>query len=318
MTQNTHENPVKFLEFHVKNFKNELSQLNYSENTIKTYLREINYFIEYFREFQEEMSITDINRPFIQQSLTFREKFSKKGKISSNTKILYIKALHSFFNYLTDVMNGTVNFSIHFDKIKIQSEKKERVYLNDDEIKRLITYLNYKSNTARSYIARRNILLVKILLYTGMRITEAINLKMDDLQVSELDKNVFQIKVFGKGKKEAFCYIDRLKIEDDLEELRHFRKIYNIHSDYIFVSKSNRQITRTESYLIVRNILKKAGINKTGVHIFRHTLGYHLAQRGVRIEDIQEILRHSNINTTRIYVQRKEIDKIEGIKKIDF
>lgn len=318
MTQNNSENPVKFLEYHLKNFKNELIQLNYSENTIKTYLREINYFIEYFREFQDEMNITDINRPFIQKSLIFREKFSKKGKISSNTKVLYIKALHIFFNYLTDVMNGIVNFSIHFDKIKIQTEKKEKKYLNDDEIKRLITYLNYKSNISKSYIARRNVLLVKILLYTGMRITEAINLKIDDFQVSELDKNVFQIRVFGKGKKEGFCYIDRLKIEDDLEEIKHLKKIYNINSDYIFVSKSNRQITRTECYTIVKNILKKSGINKTGLHIFRHTLGYHLAQKGVRIEDIQEILRHSNINTTRIYIQRREIDKIEGIKKIDF
>lgn len=318
MTPKYTENPIKVLEFHKENFKNELIQMNYSENTINSYIKEINYFIEYFREFQDKMAITDINRPFIQQSIIFREKFSKKGKISANTKIIYIKALKSFLNYLTDAYNGVINFGIHFDKIKIQTEKKEKTYLNEEEIKRLLNYINLKSIKAKSYVSIRNILLIKILLFTGMRVSELINLKISDIQVSDLDNNVFQIKVFGKGKKEAICYIDRSKIEDNLEDLKKIRKLCKITTDYLFASKSNRQITRIEVYSFVKKLFQKIGINKTGVHIFRHTLGFHLAQKGVRIEDIQEILRHSNINTTRIYVQRKELDKIEGIKKIDF
>lgn len=151
-----------------------------------------------------------------------------------------------------------------------------------------------------------------------MRASELINIKLSDLKDFEEDKSVFQIKTFGKGKKEAFCYIDKSKIEDTLERLLKLRKQLNITSEYIFVSKNNRIVSRTELYLVTAQFLKNAGISKRGVHIFRHTLGFHLAQKGVRIEDIQEILRHSNLNTTKIYVQRREQDKVNGIKKIDY
>ena len=164
----------------------------------------------------------------------------------------------------------------------------------------------------------RNILLIKLLLFTGMRASEVINVKLSDLKTYEEDIDVYQIKIIGKGSKEAYCYVDKSKIDDVLEKLITLRKQQNIESDYLFVSKTGRQITRHEAYIAVSGILKKAGINKKGLHIFRHTLGFHLAQKGVRLEDIQEILRHSNINTTRIYVQRRELDKVKGIKKIGF
>ncbi|ADR19978.1 tyrosine-type recombinase/integrase [Calditerrivibrio nitroreducens] len=318
MTPKPAENPIPILQKHKENFLNELKSQNYSKNTITAYSQEIDYFIEFFRGFQDDMEIIDINRPFIQQSLIFREENSKTGKIATNTKKMYLKALYQFFVYLTDAMNGIKDFTTLFSKIKIKAETRQKEYLNEVEIKRLLNYINVKKNKRMSFITCRNILLIKILLYTGMRASEVINIKLSDITTYEQDKNIIQIRIIGKGNKEGFCYIDHLKISEELEDTLLFRKRLNITSEYLFTTKTGRQMTRQEAFLATANILKKAGINKKGLHLFRHTLGFHLAQKGVRIEDIQEILRHSNINTTRIYVQRREADKINGIKKIDY
>jgi integrase/recombinase XerD len=318
MTPKPAENPIPILQKHKENFLIELKSQNYSENTILAYSREIEYFIEYFRGFQDEMDIIDINRPFVQQSIIFREENSRTGKISTNTKKMYLKALYQFFIYLTEVMNGIKDFTTAFNKIKIQTETKQKEYLTEEEIKRLLNYINLQKNKRLSYISWRNILLIKILFYTGMRASEVINIKLSDMKTYEEDKNIIQIKVIGKGNKEAYCYIDHMKIEEELEEVLRHRKLHNIESEYLFTTKTGRQITRQEAFIAIEKILKQAGINKKGLHLFRHTLGFLLAQKGVRLEDIQEILRHSNINTTRIYVQRREADKINGIKKIDY
>lgn len=318
MTENNSKNSLKQILDLKNDFLNELKSLNYSENTILAYSKEIDYFIEYFRGYYEEMDLIDINRPFIQSSLTFREKMSKYGKISPNTKKMYLKALYQFFVYITDALNGIKDFTSLFNKIKIQTEKNEKNYLNAEEIKRLLNYINILQKKEHSYIICRNVLFLKLLLYTGMRASEIVNLKLSDITTYEDDISMYQIRVFGKGKKEAYCYVDKIKIQDEIEEIISLRKKLGIASEYIFVSKKGRQITRYEYYTIVSKILKKAGINKKGLHIFRHTLGFQLAQKGVRIEDIQEILRHSNINTTRIYVQRKENDKVSALKKIDY
>lgn len=86
MTPKPTENPIIILEKLKEQFTNELKYQNYSENTILAYEREIDYFIEYFREFQEEMDILDINRPFIQKSINFREEQSNKEKYQQTQK----------------------------------------------------------------------------------------------------------------------------------------------------------------------------------------------------------------------------------------
>lgn len=304
---------IKFLEKATKDFIFYLRHSNYSSNTIKTYYREIEFFLEYFRQYSEEMDIFDINRPFIVGSLEFREKASNSTTVSFNTKKIYIAALYQFFVYLTDLVNGRKDFTYLFRNIKIQIEKKQKQYLTQEEVNRLLNYIKPFGNT---FLQIRNKLMIKFLLFAGLRVSELLGLKISDITTAEEDKNVFKIRVFGKGRKEAFCYIDRSKIEDDLEEFLRIRRRFKINSDYLFISKTNRVLRRDEVYKICTNALKKAGIDKKGVHIFRHTLGFILAQKGVRIEDIQDILRHSNINTTRIYVQRTEKDIINTVKKL--
>jgi integrase/recombinase XerD len=310
------ENVIEVLKRYKKEFLNELKIQNYSENTIETYSKEIEYFIEYFRMFQDEIGLEEINRPFIQQSLIFREEQSVKDKISANTKKLYIKALYQFCIYLTDCLEGKKDFTAPFQKINVRSEIKEKKYLNEDEVERLFNYLEVLKNQRKMYPTIRNILLVKIVYFTGMRVSEVLNLTFNDIKEFEGDKDIWQIRVFGKGKKEAFCYIKKDKIGEELEQLQRFRSKFHIDTPYLFCSKKGRKLTRFEAYDVFTTTLRKAGINKQGVHIFRHTLGFNLAQKNVRIEDIQEVLRHANISTTRIYVQRKEIDKINSVKKI--
>ncbi len=302
---------VKQLEAYKDAFLEDMRQLGRSQNTISSYEREINIFIEFSREFDEEMEIEDINRPFIMQALIFRSNYSNRGNISDNTKKLFISALKSYFLFISDVMPERKDFMSIFRKIVIKRPVRQKEHLTDEEVKRLLDYIEKTKNKRSAYPIYRNSLLIKLMLFAGLRISEALSLKYSNFE-EENEQELFIIKVIGKGNKEEFVYIKKSLIEDDLLTIKEFFP----DREKIMLTRTGKPLSRHSAYIMIKGYLKKVNIFKTGLHIFRHTLGYRLADRGVPIEDIQDILRHSNINTTRIYVSRTAKHKLDAINKL--
>ena len=291
--------------YEIKNgLESEMKVLGYANNTIRMYMNELDYFINFCVKYDGEIDFTEINRPIILEALDYREKQSKDGKISANTKEVFIKALKRLFAYIEDNIDDERNYMRMFKNIKVQKETKEKEYLTDEEIERLLNVLEQKKKNP-SYTNFKNVLLIKLLLFGGLRINEALNLQIGDFEFGN-GGSVYKVRVLGKGNKEGYVYIKKELIEDELNEIIKERK-----SGHIFVTKSGRLMTSREARGASERLYQKAKIFKHGLHMLRHTLAMKLVREGVDIVHIKKILRHSNIATTTVYAKSNEDSLVE-------
>ena len=181
--------------------------------------------------------------------------------------------------------------------IDIKTPKKQRKLpdvLTKDEIKRLI-------DAAGNL---RDKLLVEFMYSAGLRVSECASLKKSDLNIEDktgLLKN-------GKGGKDRFFILSD-KLTRDLNEY-----LTDLGSDYIFAI-GETPISARRVQVIVHNLAKKANIKKkVYCHLLRHSFATHLLEAGVDIRKIQELLAHSNLQTTQFYTQvsKKELKKVKS------
>ncbi|SUX00626.1 phage integrase family site specific recombinase [Campylobacter jejuni subsp. doylei] len=251
-----------------------IQALSYSNNTFLLYRRILLEFVEYFLDYQDEMQINDIKTTFLINFLNYLENKSKNNnKLSKKTKITYLRVLTSFFSFISDNNDDLFIFSFDMKKIRFRTEKSEEKlnYLNENEIIRLNNVLEKEKAKKEVYNSFRNSLLIKLMLYGGLRISEALNVKLCDFE----------------------------EVDDELE---YFKE--NIQdSDYIMQTSTGKHLNRSNAFLIVNNIYAKALISKKGLHLLRHTLAMRLTAKGTNLVVIQKILRHANLNTTTIYAK---------------
>jgi len=252
-----------------------------SKNTIKTYSSITKKFLEFL--INNGIIITDtksINSSLDKNIiLKFLAELKVKKKLDSNSLRLYVRAISSFLKFLD---NESLAKQIKAPKV----DKRLPKFITYDELNRLL-------ENAENY---RDKLIIKFLFYTGVRVSELIKIKKNDIIFEE-----GFVKVYGKGGKERIVPIPK----GLLNELKDY--INKINTENIF-PLSSRQVER-----IIKNIAKKAGINKKVTpHVLRHSLATTLLSKGVDIRYIQEILGHSSLNITQIYThvvpnQLKEI-----------
>jgi integrase/recombinase XerD len=252
-----------------------------SKNTIKTYSGIIKRFLEFL--INNGIIITDtksINNSLDKNLiLKFLAEIKVKKKLDSNSLRLYVRALSSFLKFLD---NESLAKQIKAPKV----DKRLPKFITYDELNKLI-------ENAENY---RDKLIIKFLFYTGVRVSELVKIKKNDIIFEE-----GFVKVYGKGGKERIVPIPK----ELLNELKDY--INKINTENIF-PLSSRQVER-----IIKNIAKKAGISKKVTpHVLRHSLATTLLSKGVDIRYIQEILGHSSLNITQIYThvvpsQLKEI-----------
>lgn len=171
-------------------------------------------------------------------------------------------------------------------------------YLSDKEVKRLFDGLPYAS--AEDI---RNMAIIKLLYYTGMRIGEVQQLNMEHVQW-----DTRQLLVRGKGDKERLIPISQ-KLVDVLEEWVSVRATlpYLKSSQALFVTLGRNHRGERICYgamrQIVKGLLKDAGLGDYSPHKLRHTFATQLLDRGAPLEQISKLLGHSRLDTTLIYAQ---------------
>jgi len=294
-----------------KFFIYEKKTLQRSKKTIEQYERVLESFYNFSIEHEDYMKISSINKQYLLNFLIWKDEDSEK---SATSKHSYITILKSFFKYISDNNAEEINLLKGMKGISIRLPKREPKGLNEDEVELLLTtleeLLNKEVKTARNMLINyRNVVIVKILLYGGLRVSELLNLKLEDIELL-IKYNVFKIRVIGKGNKERFSYIDSDKIKKEINFLNQ-NKI-----EYIAQTKTNKVMDRKNLHTMLGEFYKKSGIkNKSGIHILRHTFAQSLVEENVNLSTIQDLLGHSNIQTTMIYARTNEKNKIEAIKK---
>lgn len=299
MTIGINDNEVE-LEKWKNSFIFNLKALNYSKNTINAYILQINSFIEFAIIYQDEFSLKNIKQMHLGMFFNFLDEESHKKNqklLSGATKKAYYRTLKSFFNFISNNNDDLINYDELFKNFKIKfknSENNELNYLKNDEIVKIMNYFDKKITKQPTFSNYRNFFLIKLMCKGGLRISEALNLKLLNFIKK---KDFYTIFFIGKGGAEQIIYIKDNIIDKEIE---YFQKMKNTNA-FIFTTQSGKQLNRTNAYRIINNVYSKCGIRKKGCHILRHSFAMGLLDNGANISVIQKALRHKSVETTMIY-----------------
>ncbi|MBU2576201.1 MAG: tyrosine-type recombinase/integrase [Nanoarchaeota archaeon] len=257
----------------LEKLKEELKIRNYARKTIKSYLYSVSKFLDYSES-------KGINLEVVKE---YTLKRLEGQNPSSVAKDLF--AIKFFFE---NVLNQDLVLPT------IKRNKPLPDILTIGEIKQLIdNTLNIK-----------HILIIKILYGCGLRVSEIINLKKEDVNFEE---GLIHVKM-AKGRKDRFVKIPNSVIED----LENFMKISG--GVYLFGSNRGGKLTDSTIQAIMKNSAKKAGIKKRVYpHLLRHSFATHLLEQGTDLRVIQKLLGHSDIKTTQIYTHISQAS-IQNVK----
>ena len=225
--------------------------------------------------------------------------FLDNVEATARTKAHYLTVFNSFYKYLVfmDKIKSNPCDGIKAPKL----EKKLPTYLTNEEIAKLF---NIRLTKPVDY---RNKAILEVMYATGARISEVIN-----LEVNQIDFEECIIRVVGKGKKERIIPLDDVAIEALDNYINNYRPflIKNETFNYVFLNKNGEKISRQMIFKILKNLANKAGIIKEiSPHTLRHSFASNLLNNGADLRVIQELLGHENLETTEIYshLQNKKI-----------
>lgn len=281
-------------------FIKEKKVLNSSINTISTYSRILNSFYEYILDIDDLEELTDIDKEILINFLTYSE------NSANSSQILKLAVLKSFFIFVDEKEQLGGLFELRFKKLTIKKESTEVDALSGGEVERLLGLFKKSSG---SFNKNRDALLIKLILFTGIRASECLAIKVSDIALIE-DDSVYKIKISGKGSKERFVYI---RVETIFREY-DFLISQGYITNYIAVTNTGRVMSRVGLYNVITNKMKKARIAKSGVHILRHTFARNLVSKNVNLKTISELLGHADITlTARTYARSNEESKIRAV-----
>ena len=227
---------------------------------------------------------------------------SQTSSLSDASKKNHRIALLSFFSYI-DKQNENEDGSSYLYKIELKnwgglsgkSGTKLPSYMNKEEIDRFLLAIDNFEFTHN--VANRNRLILKIIIYTGIRVSEILNLRQKDIFKED---GVYVLQIKGKGNKPRIVMIKDSIIEQDLNNWLDIRVC---NSDLLVCNKAGNILTQAYVSRIVENILISAGIRKekNGAHMLRHSFATLLYVKHRDLILVQEALGHADINTSRIY-----------------
>ena len=256
-----------------------------SENTYKSYLDNLYKLSEYFNK----------NKDSIRDTSTFEEdelrEFFYKLDLNNKSKAHYLTVINSYYNFLVreKVINKNPVTGIRMPKL----DKKLPNYLTVEEVDKL---LDIKLTKPNDY---RNKAMLELLYGSGLRISELINLKLE-----QIDFNDELVRVMGKGKKERIIPLNDYAmkyLKDYVFNYRNFL-LKTKNSDYLFINSMGSNISRQGFFKILKALAKDAGIKKDiSPHTLRHSFATHMLNNGADLRVIQELLGHENLVTTEIY-----------------
>jgi len=237
---------------------------------------------------------------------------SQTATLSDATKKNYRIALLGFFKYIDKNNEERYSYGIELKNwggLGGKSGVKLPSFMTKDEVRRFIEAIDqYPFNPKNSF---RNRFIIKLILYTGIRVGEALSIKRKDF-IKDGDAYVIQVR--GKGNKPRVVMIKEKIIKVELQE---YYKNETCNDDLLFCNKKKNKLTQSYISRIVEKILLSAGIRKekNGAHMLRHTFATMLYAKNRDLILVQESLGHADINTSRIYTHfdKQQLEKTTDI-----
>ena len=260
-----------------------------SANSVDAYLHDIEKLTAFLEMSGSKLGPHEIT---LQQLEQFIEWICQLGMVPGSQARI-ISGLRSFFKYCLLEQIITINPAALLEAPKLKRALPDILSFN--EIETIIQQIDLSKPEGG-----RNKAILETLYSCGLRVTELVNLRLSCLYL-----DVGFIKVIGKGDKERLVPIG----SDAIKYINIYRQTIRVHvaikkgnEDILFVNRRGGQLSRVMIFLIIKDLAKKAGINKTiSPHTFRHSFATHLVEGGADLRAVQEMLGHESITTTEIY-----------------
>lgn len=283
---------------HIQLFLNYLRfEKRYSAHTLTAYQTDLEQFYAYLASQFDSPQVTAITAAMV-RSWMAELKGDKQTAKSINRKI---SALKSFFKFLLkqDVLQQTPMTTIVTPKVS----KRLPAFVQQQEMASLFDAERFSDD----WKGRTERLILLLFYHTGMRLSELVNLK-----VQQLDAHYSQLKVLGKGNKERVIPIAR----ELLQELQQYIsekpvKLEEVHQ--VFVTEKGKPLYPKYVYHAVKSKLGEVTtLQKKSPHVLRHTFATHLMNNGADLNAVKELLGHASLAATQVYTHNT-IEKLKDI-----
>jgi len=273
-----------------------VEEKGYSENTLAAYRNDLSQFKKFLSRHVSDWGEVDRNL-IINYILHMKER-----EYASSTVARKVAAIKSFFHHLvaTAVISDDPTATLDSPKVK----KRLPHTVSDAEAESLLAEPT-KSSTPK---ALRDCALLELLYATGMRVTEAVSLDVDDVNLPSATVRVRRgeesggrvLPLYDRASTALELYLlkGRLPLARDPEE------------PALFLNHRGQRLTRQGLWLIIKAYVDKSGIDsEVTPHTLRHSFAIRKLREGVSLQEIQKLLGHANISTTQIYLQISRQDE---------
>lgn len=289
-------------------------KLRYRDTTVSTYLREIHMFIEWWGVlYDKTYSPTEVIPMDISEYKQYLMNVAKnkQGKrLSMITVNKKIESLRNYFHYLTDelkILNQNPIYHLKTQRIHSATMSEPR-WLDRNEKNRFMRVIDDISEKKPNQ-SLRNRAICYLMLKAGLRISEVICLRLDDI---ELNRGILTVQD-GKGGKMRRVTINK----DVIKALQEWLDVRGEQgTDVVFISQKRTPITRQGIGDFFKKIKKEANIDELTPHVLRHTFCHDLIEKGYSINLVADMAGHQDINTTRIYTKSSEEERRKAAESL--
>ncbi|MBK5242063.1 tyrosine-type recombinase/integrase [Clostridium sp.] len=280
---------------YINGFKEYLQAKDKSINTVSCYVRDTKVFINWY----EGRTDAGIEKVIELDLVEYKKHLQGSGEavITINRKLASINA---FLKYLKqkDIIKEVMAVGVIKDK-----DKKQYKGLEDKELWKL-------RNEIHRSVNKMHICIIEVLLQTGIRVSELVGIKLNDIKISDRKGS---LQVIGKGNAKRTVPLNK----DARKAIEKYLEVRQADgSDYLFIGQRGA-IKRNAVNLILESYGDRLQIKVTP-HMIRHTLGYNLVRNNTPITTIQQIFGHESIITTNLYTATPEDDKIKALEGLEW
>jgi integrase/recombinase XerD len=277
-------------ESYKKGFKAWLSlEKSLSDNSTEAYLRDIDKLTQYLQEKRSSKPPSELTLKDLQQFI----KWVTELGMTSSSQARIISGIRSFYKYCLLENISRTNPTTLLEAPKLKRTLPD--VLSFGEIENIIAQIDLSKPEGG-----RNKAILELMYSSGLRVSEVVNLK-----ISQLYFDAGFVRVTGKGDKERLVPVGKSAIKYVkiyIKDIRVHIQVQKGNEDIVFLNKRGTKLSRVMIFLIIKELVKKAGIKKTvSPHTFRHSFATHLVEGGADLRAVQEMLGHESITTTEIY-----------------
>jgi integrase/recombinase XerC len=274
----------------------------YSVHTIRSYQDDLLQFLDYIKKDYGELLITKTDHVIVRSWLAQL----KENSISAKSINRKISSLKSFFKYHLKI--ATISQSPMGKIISPKVSKRLPVFIKEEDTDRLITASHSATEDWKSLNTH---LLVSLFYGTGMRLSELINLKENQVDFSKR-----QLKILGKGNKERIIPVTNELLKTVKEYIQNKKKEFESTANTLLITEKGKKMYPKYAYLLVNAVLNSniKTLDKKSPHVLRHTFATHLMNNGANLNAVKELLGHSSLAATQVYTHNT-IEKLKNVHK---